>query len=268
MDCQKIESTLAMIFASSSRRKRIFYWLLDFFMLKSWHIHRELRIWANANRHPSHILDAGSGYGQYSYYMSKLNNQYNVTAMDLRTQAICECNEFFRKKNIQNVFCRSGDLMELDQPGSFDLILAVDIMEYVPDDTRLFNLFYKDLKKDGNLLLFTQASKNSGHGQECLSTGLHGQKVRLGYDMAELKQRLRKMGFKKVRARYSYGRAGILSWSLSMKVPFRMLSISLWFILLLPVYYILMLPICLLLNYVDTRTGHLDGTGMLVKAYK
>jgi 2-polyprenyl-3-methyl-5-hydroxy-6-metoxy-1,4-benzoquinol methylase len=268
MDCQRIETVLAKVFNSNTKQKRIFFWLLDFFLLKSWHLHRELKIWAAANPKPSHILDAGSGYGQYAYYVSKLSPQYNVTALDLRQQAICECNQFFRKQGLNNIFCRSGNLMELNQPESFNLIMAVDVMEYIEDDTKLFKLFYDDLKPDGNLLIFTQAKKRNEKPLECLSTGMHGEKVRIGYDMAELKQRLRKMGFKKVRARYSYGKAGKLSWALSMKFPFKLLSKSKLFLIVLPLYYAVMLPVCLLLNYLDTHVGHLSGTGMLLKAYK
>lgn len=268
MDCQRIESTLALIFNSTTRQRKIFFKLLDIFLLKSWHVHRELRIWANANKHVSHILDAGSGYGQYSYFMARLNPEYNITAFDLRQKAICECNNFFRKQSVNNVYCRTGNLMDINQPGAFDLILAVDIMEYIPDDDRLFELFYRDLKDKGNLLLFTQASERTKDAQECLSSGMHGQKVRIGYDMAELKERLKKVGFRKVRARYSYGKAGKLSWLLSMKIPFRLLHISRYFLVLFPLYYLVMLPICLVLNYLDTHVGHISGTGLLVKAYK
>lgn len=268
MDCQRIESTLALIFNSTTRQRKIFFKLLDIFLLKSWHIHRELKIWANANKHVSHILDAGSGYGQYSYFMARLNPDYNITAFDLRQKAICECNNFFRKESVNNVFCRTGNLMDLNQPGAYDLILAVDIMEYIADDDRLFEMFFRDLKEKGNLLLFTQASGRSSKTQECLSTGLHGQKVRIGYEMADLKERLKKIGFKKVRARYSYGKAGKLSWLLSMKIPFRLLNISRYFLVLFPLYYLVMLPICLILNYLDTHVGHISGTGLLVKAYK
>ncbi|MGV3597063.1 MAG: methyltransferase domain-containing protein [Bacteroidota bacterium] len=268
MDCQRIETVLAKVFNSNTKQKQMFYWLLDFFLLKSWHVHRELKIWSQANKHPSHILDAGSGYGQYSYYMSKLSPQYNITAMDLRQNAICECNQFFRKRGMTNIFCRSGNLLDLNQPNSFDLILAVDVMEYIEEDTTLFKLFYEDLKDNGNLLIFTQASKRNEKPTECMSTGMHGEKVRVGYDMAELKERLRKVGFKKVRARYSYGKAGKLSWALSMKFPFKLLNISRLFFILLPFYYAVMLPVCLLLNYLDTHVGHLNGTGLLLKAYK
>lgn len=268
MDCQHIDSTLTTVFGSTTRQKRFFFWLLDFFMLKSWHIHREMRIWANANKRPSHILDAGSGYGQYSYYMSKLNPNYNVTAVDLRQQAICDCNNFFRRVSRPNVFCRSGDVLELEQPESYDLILAIDMIEYVEEDDKLLKVFYEDLKDDGNLLLFTQSCKKGEKPMECLSTGMHGEKVRVGYDMKDLKHRLKKLGFKKVRGRYAYGKAGKLSWTLSMKFPFKLLHISKWFLLILPLYYLVMAPICLLLNYLDTHVGHLSGTGMLVKAYK
>ena len=148
------------------------------------------------------------------------------------------------------------------------MILAVDVIEYVSEDNDMLKLFYGDLKEDGNLLLFTQACKKNERPIECLSTGMHGEKVRVGYDMRDLKQRLKKLGFSKVRARYAYGKAGKLSWNLSMKIPFKLLNISRWFLLIFPLYYLIMAPLCLLLNYIDTHVGHLSGTAMLVKAYK
>jgi len=53
-----------------------------------------------------------------------------------------------------------------------------------------------------------------------------------------------------------------------MKIPIRILSLSRLFFILLPFYYLLAFPFCLLCNYLDVRTAHATGTGLIVKAYK
>jgi hypothetical protein len=50
--------------------RKLFYRLLDLLLLSSWHIRRELRQLDKEGFAPAHIADAGSGFGQYVYYLS------------------------------------------------------------------------------------------------------------------------------------------------------------------------------------------------------
>lgn len=43
------------------------------------------------------ILDAGSGFGQYTYYLSSLNKEWNITGVDVKEEQIEDCNDFFKK---------------------------------------------------------------------------------------------------------------------------------------------------------------------------
>ena len=92
--------------------------------------------------------------------------------------------------------------------------------------------------------------------------------MRDGYNIREIQQKLSTAGFERIEARYAYGEPGQISWRLSMKYPILMLGKSRLFFILLPFYYAVVFPFCLLLNWLDARTVHDSGTGLIVKAWK
>ena len=86
--------------------------------------------------------------------------------------------------------------------------------------------------------------------------------------MQEIKDEMKKAGFSKVKAHYSYGAPGKISWRLSMKWPMQMLNTSKIFFLILPFYYLITYPISFVLNWMDSRMAHETGTGLIVLAWK
>ena len=77
-----IKRSLGNVFNRSPWLRRLFYNLLDLLLLRTWHVHRELRQWARGRTQEAlTILDAGSGYGQYSYWMSGLSAKWNILAV-------------------------------------------------------------------------------------------------------------------------------------------------------------------------------------------
>ena len=97
-----------------------------------------------------------------------------------------------------------------------------------------------------------------------------GCSVRDGYNIHEIEEKLKKSGFNKVEARYSYGVPGKISWRLSMKYPILFLgAVPKWFgFLVLPFYFIVTYPLSFILNYLDISLNHETGTGLIVKAWK
>ena len=92
--------------------------------------------------------------------------------------------------------------------------------------------------------------------------------VRDGYNILEIEDKLVKAGFSRVRAKYSYGTPGKISWKLSMKYPISMLNRSRLFFIVLPLYFLLTYPVAFLLNYLDVVGHHRTGTGLIVNAWK
>ena len=92
--------------------------------------------------------------------------------------------------------------------------------------------------------------------------------VRDGYSKDEIISKLSSVGFNKTDVRYTYGKAGHISWILSMKYPVMMLNRSYLFFIILPFYYLVFYPVSFFLNIFDQNTSHNTGTGLLVIAEK
>lgn len=92
--------------------------------------------------------------------------------------------------------------------------------------------------------------------------------VRDGYGISDISEKLKEAGFKDIRAKYSYGLPGKVSWKLSMKYPIVILGVSQLFFVFLPFYYLLVFPLCLILNVLDLYITHKRGTGLIVIAKK
>lgn len=268
MKYDPIKQSLGKVFNQTPWLRKIFYQLLDYLLLRAWHINSTLRKIKSEN--PINILDAGSGFGQYTYRMSKIFKNSNILAVDVKEEQIADCNKFFRKINKTNtVKFEYADLTTFEKPNTFDLILSVDVMEHIEDDIKVFENFHKSMKPNGTLLISTPSDQGGSDTHEHdHSTGFIDEHVRDGYGIAEIEHKLKNAGFSKIKTKYSYGTPGKISWKLSMKYPILMLGISKIFFILLPLYYLITFPLCLILNYLDLTMNHKSGTGLIVKATK
>ncbi|MDR0712866.1 MAG: methyltransferase domain-containing protein [Bacteroidales bacterium] len=268
MQYDNVKRELGRVFNRCPFLRKCFYFLLDTLLLRAWHVKRELRRLKKTLPDNASALDAGAGFGQYTYYMSRLGRRWHVKAVDVKEEQVEDCNRFFARINLQQrVRFEVADLTEFSEPESYHLALSVDVMEHIADDTSVFENIFRSLKPGGVLLISTPSDRGgsdaAGHHDSFID-----EHVRNGYNIDEIREKLRKTGFHKVEASYTYGVPGHLSWILSMKTPLRLLNISRWFFLLLPAYYIVVFPFCLLLNLADVLMRHSSGTGLKVKAEK
>lgn len=273
MHYDPIKRTLGSFFNRTPWLRVLFYKMLDVLLLRSWHIRRELRLWDSGRGGcPAAILDAGSGFGQYSYRLASLNPGNTVVGVDVKEEQIADCNAFFGRLGMGGrVRFEVADLTTYCREGEYDLILSVDVMEHILEDEAVFSNFCRSLRPGGELLISTPSDKGGSdadeHGHEdCKVSGFIDEHVRDGYNIDDIAQKLRRAGFASVEARYSYGAPGHASWVLSMKWPISMLNASRAFFLLLPLYYVLTLPLCLVLNWADVARRHAVGTGLIVRA--
>lgn len=273
MQYDPIKRSLGNVFNKTPFLRKLFYKLLDTLLLRTWHVKKELRQWKKDYPGEAFLLDAGSGFGQYTYYLSGVNPKWNVLGVDVKQEQIDDCNRFFKKINRSGrVKFEYADLTKFDKPATFDFILSVDVMEHILEDVDVFKNFHAALKKGGMLLISTpsdQGGSDANHEHEHDEvTGFIDEHVRDGYGIGEIEEKLNAAGFSKVDARYSYGKPGSLAWRISMKYPIKMLNVSKLFFIILPIYYILLFPCALLLNYFDVKNNHKTGTGLIVKAWK
>jgi len=271
MQYDPIKRSLGKVFNKTPFLRRIFYHLLDLLLLRSWHVRKELRKWAKsmAGKGNVHVLDAGSGFGQYTYFMSGLNIHATILAVDMKEEQIADCTSFFHKTSRTRVIFEKADLTTFTRKNHFNLILSVDVMEHIAEDEKVFSNFYDSLTRDGILLISTPSDQGGSdvhdhdHGESFID-----EHVRDGYNIDGIQEKLRKAGFTRTEARYTYGKPGQAGWRLSMKYPILMLNASKLLFIILPLYYLVTFPFALLFNYMDLHSHHKSGTGLLVKAYK
>lgn len=271
MQYDPIKRSLGRVFNQTPALRKLFYRLLDLLLLRAWHVRKELK---KLNLHGAvQILDAGSGFGQYTYRMSRMFPKASILAVDVKEEQIADCNRFFGQiKLADRVRFDVADLTRFVQPDKFSLIISIDVMEHIEEDVQVFRNFHQSLTEDGVLLISTPSDQGGSdvhdHDHE---EGVHGfidEHVRDGYNIREIEDKLKLAGFSRVEARYSYGTPGSLSWRLSMKYPIQLLGASKLFFILLPFYYLIVFPLAAFLNYLDVKGRHATGTGLIVKASK
>jgi SAM-dependent methyltransferase len=269
MHYDPIKRVLGDTFNKTPFLRRLFYNLLDLLLLRTWHVHKELRAWA-AGKKEQHlkVLDAGSGYGQYTYYLSGMSPKWEIFAVDVKEEQIADSNHFFRQIGRPHVQFAVADLVTFRQENTYDLALSVDVMEHILEDVEVFKNIQASLKPGGMLLISTPSDQGGSdvHGEE--ESSFIEEHVRDGYNIHEIQEKLRTAGFSRIQAQYSYGKPGQISWRLSMKYPILMLGKSKAFFLLLPFYYLVTFPFCLVLNWLDANNSQPTGTGLIVKAWK
>lgn len=273
MQYDPIKRSLGKVFNQTPALRKLFYQLLDLLLLRAWHIRKELRKRTKSDPEVKSVLDAGSGFGQYTYRMAKWFPNAEIKAVDIKPEQIEDCNQFMQKAGLSNrVKFELADLTQFQENDKYDLVLSVDVMEHIEEDVLVFRNFYASMKKGGLLLISTPSdqggSDSHDHDHE---EGVHGfidEHVRDGYNITEIETKLKSAGFSKVEARYSYGVPGKISWKLSMKYPILMLGASKIFFILLPFYYLVVFPFAIILNFFDLGMRHRIGTGLIVKAWK
>jgi 2-polyprenyl-3-methyl-5-hydroxy-6-metoxy-1,4-benzoquinol methylase len=273
MQYDPIKQSLGRFFNRLPILRKLFYHLLDWLLLRSWHIRKELRCLKKEGVPVSVIFDAGSGFGQYSYRMAKMFPKARIIGADIKEEQIADCKSFFRKAGMAGqVRFRLSDLTRTIIDNRYNLIISVDVMEHIKEDRKVFENFWKSMKPGGILLISTPSDQGGSdtHDHDHKS-GVHGfidEHVRDGYNILEIEKKLLAAGFRMVEARYSYGWPGEISWKLSMKFPILMLGVSKFFFIILPFYYMAIFPFAIVLNYIDINIKHKTGTGLIVKAVK
>lgn len=268
MKYDPVKRALGQFFNRSLWLRKLFYRLLDLLLLRSWHVRKELKKWSQQHQGPASILDAGSGFGQYDYVLSRMNPEWNITGVDVKKEQVDDCNQFFKKIGQQKVLFEVGDLTTYKKENKYQLILSVDVMEHIEDDVLVFKNFFESLQKGGMLLISTPSDQGGSDVHEHDDSSFVDEHVRDGYGVEEIREKLKSAGFQQTEVRYAYGKPGQASWRLSMKYPIQLLNISKLFFVILPFYYLLTYPVSWLLNYLDVHQSHSTGTGLIVKAWK
>lgn len=239
----------------------------SFFLLKNIIIKRELAICTKRKKGAQHVLYPGFGIGQLLSLFSN-ESKYNVLAIDKNNHFVANSTAFFYEENVKNIYCKTDDITQITYQNNFDYGLCVNLLNYIEEDGLALKNLYNSLKPAGVLIIFN-ASNYADYKDIKLETGIYkDQKFRNGYSIDEMRDKLKKAGFAKVKIRYVYGVPGILSWKITTGLPSLWIKKSKLFYFLLPFYSLLLLPVVMLLNFIEIAIPHKQGKCIIVKAFK
>jgi SAM-dependent methyltransferase len=269
MQYEPIKKVLGRFFSGSVLTRKTLYFLIDLLLLRTWHVKKTLRKVADQFPGEAYVLDAGSGFGQYTWRMSRKNKMWKIKAVDINEEQIEDCSLFFRKEGLSDrVTFKTLDLTSLSESNSYDIILSVDVMEHIREDSLVFLNFFRSLKQNGILIISTPSDKGGSDVHNETEESFIDEHVRDGYSITDITEKLSHAGFRNIEVGYTYGKPGNISWRLSMKYPIKMLNKSYFFFIILPFYYLIFFPVSVILNLFDLYLDHKSGTGLLVTARK
>jgi len=243
----------------------ILYILMDKLLLRTWYVHRALR---RIKLHSeSKLLDAGTGFGQYPWYIVHTYPGVHVTGTDLKKDYLDRAARSFDAFGISNrVTWKVDDLTDPTVTELFDCILAVDVLEHIIEDERAITHFANRLTTGGYLIISTPSDQGGSDVHSRDQESFIGEHVRDGYNLEDLTQKLSNAGFHITEQHYSYGIWGSIAWRLLIKFPILLLGKSILFAPLVMIYYLPVLPLGFLLNFVDLKISNQGGTGLIVVA--
>lgn len=268
MEYDPIKDKIGRFVKHNTIMRKMFYMVLGVMFLREWYVRRRIReIYRGIP--PVNILDAGCGFGQYSYFLSKIFPASFIHAVDVKEDYLDDCRYFFGKCGIKNCQFNYADLTKLEFDYLFDFILNVDVMEHIEDDTGVFKRFFKALKAGGRLMINTPSVLGGSDTHSEHDESFIGEHVRPGYSKEEICSKLENAGFKIERFEYTYGKWGKRYWRLAIKYPMLMLNKSQFYFILLPFYYMFTIWWSILFMWLDVNEKNkTSGTGILVIAKK
>jgi SAM-dependent methyltransferase len=259
-----VKNRFAALIRNSGFLRTLFYYLLDLFFLRSWHVRRILKKEGGKldKKGKWTLLDAGCGFGQDDRFILKHFNNVEIVSVDIKEEYLEDCRNYFKNDINQGIIkFRNADLLGLKPDQSFDFILCVDVLEHIENDQQVINNLAGLLKPGGKILMHSPShfSEGDAGGGESFV----GEHARAGYSKRDIYNKFRKAGLITERTHYTYGLPGHLAWVLTIKYPMMLLNRTglAGLILLLP-YYLVILSPCLLLNFVDLFTKNEKGNGV------
>ena len=74
----------------------VFYKILNLMFLRSWYVRRELKkLRKILGVKEISIYDAGTGYGQYAWFMANKLKPNTIYAIDVKEEWVSDCRQFF-----------------------------------------------------------------------------------------------------------------------------------------------------------------------------
>jgi SAM-dependent methyltransferase len=215
---------------------------------------------------PTSVLDAGCGDGTFTIYVARRLPQASVLGVDIGEQGLHSsettleiCKRIQTQLALPNVRFQQLDLRELNMPEAFDFVYSFDVLEHIAENRLVLENVFRSLAPGGHFLVRIPAriQKRILSAKYTADHAYWASREHLGqhYDMPELLQDLRKIGYEIVWSRHTTGNWGRLSFEGPEMLRYYGVPEPLFFAVM---------PAFKALRYSDTRCMPDNGDGLLV----
>lgn len=265
-----VKDKFSAIIQNSRLLRRIFYFLLDLFFLRSWHLRRVInQVGTPLDKNSEwNLLDAGCGFGQYDRFILEQFKNVKVESVDVKKDYLRDNQHYFSDEiQLGRIRFYPADLLEFESNQSFDMAICIDVLEHIEEDVRVMKNISAHLKQGGYFLMHSPSHYSEEDGDE--DDSFVGEHARPGYSKEEISEKLEDAGLKPETVHYTYGFWGHKAWVMSVKWPMIAFNkLSLLAALPLLIYYPVVMPFCLLMNLADLYTKNEKGNGIYALARK
>lgn len=204
------------------------------------------------------VLDAGSGIGIYTFWLSKKFNKSVVDGWEIDKNKLSFSKGFAKELKIENTNFTYDDVTKpsFKNRNKYDLIVNIDVLEHIDDYKDVLKSFHRLLAKDGYLFIHTP-QKNQKRIFKSLENWNHESHVHEGFTPEELRETMVDLGFGNIWVRETFGFFGKLAWELNHMI------LPKGFVLLGICY-----PFLYLLSKLDLLIDNKNGLGTAILARK
>jgi len=163
-------------------------------------------------------LDAGCGCGEYVFYLAERFPTAHVTGVDCDPKNILACQNVKETRGLTNCSFKVLDLRNLDVIEEYDFIYSIDVLEHIAENKDVLRRFHRALRSKGFLYIRipTPIQKRIFSERFFTSHDLWAEKEHIGqhYDLPDLEQELKKLGFSIIFSCYTNGFWGRLAFEI------------------------------------------------------
>ena len=209
------------------------------------------------NINPKKILDAGCGIGAYTFLLGQTYLQARVTGGDIDKYKLKSCQTMAKELGLRNVEFDYLNITKINNKGNYyDLVVNIDVLEHVDNYELALKNFFRILHRNGYLYIHVP-QPNQKRIFNSFKKWHHEDHVREGITKTDLENSLRKLGFRIIISKETFGFFGKLSWELNH------LTLSKSFILA-GIFF----PLLFILGKLDPLWKNSNGLGIVVLAKK
>jgi 2-polyprenyl-3-methyl-5-hydroxy-6-metoxy-1,4-benzoquinol methylase len=207
----------------------------------------------------SRIVDSGAGEGYTLLWLARRFPAAQLEGVDLDPKRVAACQQIVRTVGLSNLSFRVGGADDLAPDPGYDVIISVDVLEHVPDDTGVLRRMAAALRSGGRLVLHLPLRHQLQRRiLPAFRNHVIADHVRDEYTAEEISSKLADAGFLVLSLRYGFGLWGELSFELN-KLFWRHRALR-------NVTALLTLPIALPLGYLDVRQKLTRGNSIVLVA--